>query len=96
MRARGSNVPLTLRRTNLSRDPDAQDWTIHEDGEDIGRLYEDQNASRPELRWFWSITVLGPARHRMRTDGRAPTLEQAKAEFNAAWDRFKVANMSRQ
>jgi hypothetical protein len=26
---------------------------IYEDGVQIGRLYEDRQASRPENRWFW-------------------------------------------
>jgi hypothetical protein len=68
-------MPLTLRPTRLSRDPDAKDWSIHEDGHEIA--------------WFWSITVMGPARHKVRTDGRAPTLEEAKAQFAAAWEAFK-------
>jgi hypothetical protein len=34
-------MPLTLRPTRLSSDPDRQDWSIHEDGIEIGRLYED-------------------------------------------------------
>jgi hypothetical protein len=53
--------------TRLSRDPDANDWSIHEDGQEIGRLYEDRTA-RAELTWFWSITVMGPARQGL-TDG---------------------------
>jgi hypothetical protein len=87
-------MPLTLRPTGLSRDPNANDWSIYEDGAQIGRLYEDRQASRPETRWFWSITVMGPARFRVRTDGRAATLEQAKADFQDALDAFKVANAS--
>jgi hypothetical protein len=83
---------LTLRPTRLSRDPDANDWSIHKDGQEIGRLYEDRTASRPENAWFWSITVMGPARHKVRTDGRAPTLEQAKAKFRTSWAEFKAAN----
>ena len=42
------------------------DWSIHEDGQEIGRLYEDLTASRPEIAWFWSITVMGPGRGRGR------------------------------
>jgi hypothetical protein len=34
-----------------------------------------------------------PARFRVRTDSRAPTLEQAKADFLAAWAAFKEANV---
>jgi hypothetical protein len=81
---------LTLRPTRLSRDPDRHEWTVYEDGQEIGRLYEDRTASHPEIAWFWSIIVMGPARHRVRTDGRAPTLEEAKAQFAAAWTAFKV------
>jgi non-homologous end joining protein Ku len=31
--------------TQLSRDPHAQDWTIHEDGREIGRLFSPTLAS---------------------------------------------------
>jgi hypothetical protein len=84
-------MTLTLRPTRLSRDPDRNDWSIHEDGQEIGRLYEDPTATRPEIAWFWSITVMGPARRRVKTDGRAPTLEEAKADFAAAWEAFQRA-----
>ena len=49
---------LTLRCTGLSS-PAYRAWLdyiIVEDGRDVGRLYEDRH-SKPELRWFWSITV---------------------------------------
>jgi hypothetical protein len=85
-------MTLTLRPTRLSRDPDRNDWSIHEDGQEIGRLYEDPTAMRPELTWFWSIIVMAPARHKVRTDRRAPTLEDAKAQFAAAWEAFKRAS----
>ena len=63
----------------------------HQVGVELGRLYEDPTATRPEIAWFWSIIVMGPARQRMKTDGRAPTLEDAKAQFAAAWEAFKRA-----
>jgi hypothetical protein len=84
-------MTLTLRPTGLSRDPNANDWSIHEDGQEIGRLYEDPTASRPEIAWFWSIIVMGPARDRVKTDGRAATLEEAKADFQTRWDAFKAS-----
>jgi hypothetical protein len=87
-------MPLTLRPTRLSRDPDDQDSTVHDDGAEIGRLYEDLQTNRPENRWFWSITVMGPARGHMRASARAATLERAKADFQAAWEAFKAANLS--
>jgi len=79
-------MPPSLRPTGLSRDPDArlvdlQRWRA---------LYEDLQASRQENRWFWSITIMGPGR--FRTDSRAATLDQAKADFQAAWAAFKAAN----
>ena len=67
---------LRLRPTGLSS-PAYRDWldyVIVEDGRDVGRLYEDR-LSRPELRWFWSITVP------YTTSGRAPSLDEAKAQF---------------
>jgi hypothetical protein len=82
---------LTQRPARLSRNPRAKDWSIHEDGIEIGRLYEDLTASRPEIAWFWSIIVMGPARHRVKTDGRAPTLEEAKADFQTHWEAFKAS-----
>jgi hypothetical protein len=84
------NAPLTLRPTGLSGNPEANDWSVREDGVAIGRLYKDLQATRSENRWFWSITVTGPARFRVRTDSRAPTLEQAKADFLAALAAFKA------
>jgi hypothetical protein len=71
------------------RDSDANDWSIREDGQEIGRLYEDPAATRPELTWFWSTIVIGKARRRVKTDERAATLEDAKAQFAANWEAFR-------
>ena len=98
---------LSLRRTGLSS-PAYRDWldyVIVEDGRDIGRLYEDRR-SRPEYRWFWSITVHVDPKLVMNTSGRAATIEEAKAQFLASWEkcradfdlrgaRFYVARMSK-
>jgi hypothetical protein len=48
------------------------DYVIVENGRDVGRVYEDRH-SRPELRWYWSITVyinpnVGITTSRARTD----------------------------
>jgi hypothetical protein len=85
-------MPLTLRPTGPADNPHRKDWSIREDGVEIGRLYEDLQASRPEIRWFWSITVMGPARFRVRTGNRAATFKQAMADFQVAWGAFKAAN----
>jgi hypothetical protein len=79
---------LTLRHSGLSS-PAYRDWldyVIVEDGRDVGRLYEDRN-SRPELRWFWSITVYINPMLGITTSGRAPSLEAAKSQFLISWQR---------
>jgi hypothetical protein len=57
---------------------------IVEDGRDVGRIYEDKH-SRPELRWFWSITIYVIPKLGITTSGRAASLEEAKAQFLASW-----------
>jgi hypothetical protein len=52
--------------------------SLSRDGRDIGRLYEDRQ-SRPEYRWFWSITTYVDPTLGIVTSGRAPTIEEAKA-----------------
>ena len=47
---------------------------------DVGRIYDDRH-SEPELRWFWSITVYVNPKLGITTSGRAPSLEEAKAQF---------------
>jgi hypothetical protein len=61
---------------------------IVEDGRDLGRLYEDRH-SRPELRWFWSITVYIDPMLGIVTSGRAPTTEEAKAQFLVSWQKCR-------
>jgi hypothetical protein len=61
---------------------------IVEDGRDVGRLYEDRH-SKPELRWFWSITVYVNPKLGIITSGRAPTIEEAKAQFLASWQKCR-------
>ena len=86
-------MPLTLRPTGLSPRPDANDWTIHDDGVMVGRIYEDHAAHLPEGRWFWALNEAAGDAHRagVRTSGRAATLDLAKADFRAHWEAFKAA-----
>jgi hypothetical protein len=65
---------LTLRPTRLSRDPNAKDWSIHEDGQEIGRLYRDEAASRPEVQWFWSAPAV---KARLRRSGVISDADEA-------------------
>jgi hypothetical protein len=41
------------------------------------------------MRWFWSITAIVPATPGV-TNGHAPTLDEAKIRFRAAWERAKA------
>jgi hypothetical protein len=82
---------LTLHPTGLSS-PAYRDWldyVIVEDGRDVGRVYEDRH-SRPELRWFWSVTVYVNPMLGITTSGRAPSLEAAKAQFLINWQKCRT------
>jgi hypothetical protein len=75
-------MSLSLRRTGLSS-PAFADWAdycVIDDGQVIGRIYEDRH-TRPELRWFWSITEHVDPVHGTVTNGRLPTLDEVKAQF---------------
>jgi hypothetical protein len=42
---------------------------------------------RPELRWFWSITIYVDPKLGITTSGRAATIECAKEQFRQSWER---------
>ena len=78
-------MSLTLRPTGLASpvDKDRGDYIVCSDWA-MGRIYEERGSPQ-HLRWYWSLHgILGEPLD-MRTDGRAPTLEAAKAEFDASW-----------
>ncbi len=81
-------MQLILRRTGLSRPVyrDRLDYTVIEDGREIGRMYEDWHA-HDDLRWFWSITkiIQMPSGQSFVSSARAATLEMAKGQFMANW-----------
>ena len=53
-----------------------QDWTIYDDSEPVGRIYEDTSASTSaDMRWFWSITVYVWPDAGIVTSGTAPRLK---------------------
>ena len=56
-------MSLTMRKTGSALLAYQQwaDYTICDHGRAIGRIYEDR-ATRPGLRWFWSITMFGAVR----------------------------------
>jgi hypothetical protein len=80
---------LILKRASASR-PSGQwqdeDYDVLADGKVIGRIYEQGSIGEPpELRWFWSITVIVPVK-RSVMNGHAATLDEAKAKFRTAWN----------
>src|SRR5262245_23041350 len=56
-------MPLTLRPTGLSRDPNAKDQCIYEGGQEtVGRIYEDKTAPGDGGRWAWFLQITGASR----------------------------------
>jgi hypothetical protein len=85
-------MPLTLRPTELAPPvyEDIADYEVLDDGESIGRIYEIRAPMRPDAKWFWSITVIGAYRAGVDTDGRTPSFNEAKAQFRANYERWRV------
>jgi hypothetical protein len=79
-------MPLTMRPTGVESpvDKNRRDFTIFSGKWAMGRIYEDRGGP-VNLRWFWSLHGIVDKPLAMRTDGRAPTLDEAKAQFEAAW-----------
>jgi hypothetical protein len=56
---------------------------------DHAPLRLDHAPLRLDQLWFWSITVLGAHRAGIHTEGRAPTFEHAKAQFQTNYERWR-------
>jgi hypothetical protein len=59
------------------------DYSVHEDGQYIGRIRLARERS-PSI-WLWNVTVTIPG----PPFGDAKSIEEAKARFKAAWTAFK-------
>ena len=81
-------MALTLRPTGLAPPvyEHLNDYEVLDDGQSIGRIYESPAATRPEMAWFWSLTIIGAHQTGVATHGYAPSLEAAKAQFLASYD----------
>ena len=78
-----------MRRTGLASgvDTDRPDYTIFSGDWAMGRIYE--NRGGPDsMRWFWSLHGVVGKPEGLRTGGNAPTLDEAKAQFETAWRRW--------
>ena len=62
---------------------DPNDYTVHEDGQPIGRIRYAKERS-PGL-WLWTVAVNIPG----PPYGDGKTLDEAKQRFKAAWSAFK-------
>jgi hypothetical protein len=84
-------VPLTLRPNGLCESPafaPFTDWSVLEDGQEVGHIYKQYAPATPEMAWFWSITEMVPNQTGAATSGHAATFEDARAQFQEHW--FKV------
>jgi len=83
---------LVLKRASASRSSGEwsdDDYDVLSGDAVIGRVYEDKAVGNPELQWFWSILRSNVGTRRpVWNNGRAPSLEEAKAQFRAAWEGF--------
>jgi hypothetical protein len=67
-----------------------------EDGKVVGRIYEDRYR-QAAYRWFWSITAFhGHPAFEITTIGRAPTLDEAKAQFKSSWSKVVEARKQKE
>ena len=77
-------MPLKMRPTGLSSGfyKDTVDYNVFCGEWCIGRIYETRTGPE-QLRWFWALYA--PSKPgTLRTDNRAATLDEAKAEFEAS------------
>ena len=83
---------LSLRPTGLASPAfaDQKDYVVIEDGQTIGRMYEDPHAPT-DYRWFWSITEHVDPAHGIVTNDRVSTLDEAKAQFKSSWSKVREA-----
>jgi hypothetical protein len=86
-------MTLWLRRTGLvsPADADRADYLVIEHDKVIGRIYEERHVPA-DVRWFWSITEYVDPALAIITNGRVPSLEEAKARFESSWSKAREAN----
>ena len=79
-------MALTIRETGLASpsDKDHADFTIYSGAWPVGLIYKERGG--PELlRWFWSLHGMFGKPPDIESEGRAATIEEAKAQFDTTW-----------
>ena len=59
-----------------------QDYAVIDGGREVGRIYGDRTPAAADAAWFWSIIVIGARHAGIKTDGRAATFYDVKAQFH--------------
>jgi hypothetical protein len=79
-------MSLKLRQTGVASpvDKDRKDYAVFSGEWEMGRIYEERGSPQ-HLRWYWSLHGILGKPLGIRTDGRAPTLKAANAQFEASW-----------
>lgn len=73
-------MPLSLRQLAEN------DFAVIDAGDEVGRIR--LAAERASKTWLWNITIPTPLRG--RTHGTGADLEEAKADFKAAWSQARA------
>jgi hypothetical protein len=86
-------MALALRhtRTRLQISPayaDRQDFLVIEDGQVIGRIYEERYVPA-DVKWFWSITEYVHPALGITTHGRVGSLPVAMEQFKLSWSKVR-------
>jgi hypothetical protein len=85
-------MTLTLRHTWPDRPFPKEDWLVFDDGVEVGRIELDTAAYRPEAQWSWALSGAADRAYQFqfgaRPTGHAPSLEDAKAGWRAAYERW--------
>ena len=85
----GTAMPLTMRRTNITGQPSADpDYCVYSGGLCVGRMYEDITTNQPQSRWLWAINGVHAGPDVMQITGRAATLDAAKEQLRANWNKW--------
>jgi hypothetical protein len=79
-------MPLKFQQTDLGSpiNKDQADFTVFSGEWAMGRIHQFHGAPEP-TRWSWSLYGILGKPLGLRSDGRAPTLEAARVQFETSW-----------